>query len=534
MKAFWAMVRFNFKSMLITAFSLGRSKKKAATGIASFVFMSVLMLFISVTYSFSLGMAFQPDGLELMLATVLAMGLLFSFIFTIYSAQGSVFGVKDIDLVLSWPVSAFTVMLSRVLALYIETVLIFFMVAVPAGIVYCIFSGASVLIFLPLLLLCAVLPLLCCTVSVLLGGLISFAASRFRHKNLFIVLFSFLLMGGIFFGSLRLNSGLSSNSASDIAALQAMAAAKFPPLFWMVDAIVRFDVVAFLKLAAVSVLPFLLVIWVFSKFYKNILTHLSSQHMKANYKLKNVSASGSFAALLKKEAKRFFGTPIFILNCGFGILFAIGGSIYLLVLKLQGNSEFSAISMVFGEQIPAMLLFSISFLIATIYSAAVSISLEGKNLWILKSAPLSTGKIFGAKAGFNFLLCAIVAVITVPILGIVVSVSAGMLAAILLATLLMGAAISMFGLYINLLLPKMDAENDTAIIKRSASGMIGMFASMGLAGLLLLLQMLMQQYGLGFWLYALASNVILAIFALVAFLLLKYQGAKLFNKLFEE
>ena len=89
----------------------------------------------------------------------------------------------------------------------------------------------------------------------------------------------------------------------------------------------------------------------------------------------------------------------------------------------------------------------------------------------------------------------------------------------------------MFGLYINLLLPKMDAENDTAIIKRSASGMIGMFGGMILAGLLVLIQALMWNLQLDFFVFALISIGLLAVLAVGCFLLLKYQGTKLFNKL---
>ena len=37
------------------------------------------------------------------------------------------------------------------------------------------------------------------------------------------------------------------------------------------------------------------------------------------------------AALLRKEMKRFLGSPVYLLNCGLGIVFILAAAVFLLV-----------------------------------------------------------------------------------------------------------------------------------------------------------------------------------------------------------
>ena len=51
-----------------------------------------------------------------------------------------------------------------------------------------------------------------------------------------------------------------------------------------------------------------------------------------------------------------------------------------------------------------VLLGGMAFLLATVYPTAVSISLEGRTIWLLKEAPLKPSILFGAKICLNLVL----------------------------------------------------------------------------------------------------------------------------------
>ena len=62
-------------------------------------------------------------------------------------------------------------------------------------------------------------------------------------------------------------------------------------------------------------------------------------------------------------------------------------------------------------------------------------------------------------------------------------------AALLFASAGLSGAVSLAGVAINLLFPKLDAPNDTMVVKQSMAAFLGIFGGMGLAGVGILLYM---------------------------------------------
>lgn len=120
MKKFLVLARVQLRALL-TSFRVGGSRKKAVSGWVILLFMAALCTYISGIYSFSLGGQLAAMGaLELLLLMMPAMAAIAGLIFTVFAAQGVVFGGRDADLLLSMPVSAFTVLLAKLTALYAE------------------------------------------------------------------------------------------------------------------------------------------------------------------------------------------------------------------------------------------------------------------------------------------------------------------------------------------------------------------------------------------------------------------------------
>lgn len=538
MKAFWALLKLNFKKLLLTTFNAGQGKRKAASGIGAMVLVSVLSLYLAGTYAFLLASGFAVlGGLDVMLMLMVTMALAWPLMINIFAAQSLVFGTRDIDLILSFPVSPFSIMLARILALYLEILLMVELMLLPTGAAWLMFGGSGGALFMVLLLvLGAFLALLPTAIGLVFGFLVSLFASRMRFKNLFTVLFSLFLIAFILVGSTQFGAIASTAQVADINAIRTSLLSSFPPLGWVVQAVTGPHIGLFLALAVGSVAPLLLLTWLFSRFYKALLTKLSTHAMRANYKMKALRSTSPFMALLGKEARRFFGTPAYILNMGISCLIVIGASIFAATQRSRISYFLSALqgpesTAVLAALLPYFVLAFLAFFQLTCFSSAVSVSLEGKTLWILKAAPLPVGYIFGAKAGLNVLLNATTTIISVPLLAYAFSLAPLTALYILILCLLFGAFTSCLGLFINLCLPRLDADNDTMVIKQSSSGIISMLAALLAGGVVGVVAVPMYLANLSFGVYVAVAAALLALLLAASIALLATKGQRLFAAL---
>lgn len=536
MKAFMALLGLSFKSLLLTSLNFSRRGKKAVPSVLALLLLAAIVVVMSVSYSFPMAALFGPmGGLDLVVMIMVGMALVFSIILVIYGAQSMIFSTKDVDLVLSLPVSAFTIMLSRVLALFLESLFLCEAMLIPAGIACLVHGQPGGAGFMLLLMLVGFFAALAATlVALLFGSFVALVVSRLPFKNLFTVLLSLLLMGLIMFFSFSFGTTTSSMQAADFSVndMRQSIVGAVPPLGWAASAAFG-NPLSLLLIAAVTVIPFLLANWVFSLFYKNILTRLSSHRLRNDYKIRKLSATGSFPALLKKEFGRFFSTPALVLNGGVGILLLVIASIAALFYKGTIRDTLLAISLSSASPVEAMLPPLLLFIMATstamTFVSCSSISLEGKTLWLLKTAPLSTVTIFTAKIMVNFMLGFAASVVVIPLLGYVFRLSVLEMVLIFINTSLFNLLTSSVGLLVNLWFPKMDADNDTVVIKQSASIIVTMLLNTVL--MLLFIGLFLLTKGMGFLIFsAMAAAVALLLLTLVM-LLLNTSGRKAFTAL---
>lgn len=548
MKALVSLTGLSFKQLLLTSMNFGSRGKKgrARSGAAALFFLIVLMLVLSGSFAMQYGVMLAPvGGLPIMLAIMLIMSIAWPFIFLVYSAQSAVFGTKDTDLIFSLPVSSFSILVSRAMALYLEALVMCEVMLIPAGAVWLWQGGGGGAMFMLGLLVCGMfLALLPTLLSLVFGALVSIFVARLPNKNLFNIVFSLLFTLGILavsmwmsFSMVDMETAIQASAAMDIAGIQNMVVNALPPIGWAVNALTG-SPLQLVPLAAVCVLPSLLVCWLLSLVYKPLITSLASRRLKTNFKLGTMRASGAFATLYKKEWRRFFGTPTLVLNAGFSPLSIILASAAALIFK--GNitdfiAEFAVMvpggTELVATYLPPLVLIAVVFFTALTFTACTSISLEGKNLWILKSSPVSTGQIFTAKAGLNFMLAAVPCIICIPVFAYVLEIGLPVAALMLLFCLLYALFTSVFGLFCNLLLPRLDAENESMLIKNSASANVTVLVSMLLMAALVGGYVLFVRWGLNFTLYTLAASGLVALLCVLFILLLGTKGRKLFAEL---
>jgi ABC-2 type transport system permease protein len=110
--------------------------------------------------------------------------------------------------------------------------------------------------------------------------------------------------------------------------------------------------------------------------------------------------------------------------------------------------------------------------------SAPSVSLEGKNIWILRSMPISGADILKAKLRFHCIASVPVAAIGALVLGIVYEVGWFETIFMVIGTVLLFVLTGVLGLVFNMCFPRLDWANEAGPVKQSMAVFFSMFGMM--------------------------------------------------------
>ena len=313
------------------------------------------------------------------------------------------------------------------------------------------------------LLMLLAAPLLSVGLSYLLGWLFFKIGSRLQNpQHLGTVLSMVILVAFLVY-----NFSVSG-SMGDATAMQAQLDA-FPPAAWMMRFIAFGELRALLCVLAVTVLPFALGICLFSAVYGE-----KQQSFRSKKTGLDFTARTPRRALLRKEARRYFASSVYVVNTIFGLVMMAGGTAALLIFRAKAL-DFLASAEFFRLILAPLLAMAYSWMASTVYITAASISLEGRSLWILKANPVETRDIFAAKIQLNLLVAAPVTLLCSAVGAFALRLPLADALCVMLLPLLTTLLISVGGLYINLLFPKLDWTEEGAVVKQSMSAMLCFF-----------------------------------------------------------
>ena len=139
---------------------------------------------------------------------------------------------------------------------------------------------------------------------------------------------------------------------------------------------------------------------------------------------------------------------------------------------------------------PMVLVVECFTLSMTIISAP-SISLEGKNIWLLQSMPLRAADVLLPKVYMHLLIAVPASLLSSLLFALALPIKGADLALLFLVPLLLTICMALLGVVVNLRWPRFDYTNETMVIKQSASSTITMFSGMGIVALPLLLYVLL-------------------------------------------
>ncbi len=532
MKQIWLLTKIQLRSafdfVMITSNKNRERKSKGYTFLVSFLLIICIISAASFSYSYAIGMILNTIGmLKLLPEMMMAVTCVITIITTINKVKGTLFGFKDYDLVMSLPVRTSKVVASRLILLYIINITFTLIIMIPAAIAYGMLAKASLYFYVTSLVTVIFIPVIPMITASFLGTVITVIASKFRHSNLINLIFTFALLTGIM--GVSLFTGDSEEKLGQMSAVLIKQVDGIYPLAGMYrKAVCELDVISLMIFLFVSILFFILFATLVGYKFKAINTCLIATKTSADYKIGRLEQASPFKALYRKELRRFFSSSLYIMNTAFGVVMMTIGAVATIFLSpetLANIMEVPETAGFIGTLAPVL----VSVCITMTFITACSISLEGKNLWILKISPVLAKTIFQSKIAVSL-------TITLPAIildGILLTVGLKLSFAESVLLIVMPAAYAFFtaisGLIINLSLPNLNWTTEVSVIKQSAASMVATFGGMFAAAFPALLLYVFRDFSS---VYVNAfSTLVIVIVTIILYHYLNTKGEKKFLEL---
>lgn len=456
-------------------------KRRSTLGIIGYVALFVF-IFASCALAFAgIGMAFSPfletDKDWLYFAVTGIPAIFASSFIDMFVAKSYIFNAKDNDLLLSMPIKPGHILLSRMLGLYLYGLLYYSITFIPPIIVYYVIKGFSIY---PIFVF-IVSSILVVGLSTIFGYVVALISSRMRNKTITTVLLTLLLLGVYYVCYFRMEDLLTS-IVTNASQTESFIRGPFILFYFMGKACVG-DIVSTLIFTAISICVFSLMYYAVSKKFISIVTRNVGE-AKKEYKEKTAKENSMGSLLVKKELRHFLSSVSLMLNVGLGILILPAIGIGLIV---KSNDILPLLELLkselpmFYDLVPiGVVAVGILVISLGVYTAS-SISLEGKNLWIIKSTPVDTKEFLFAKIKTQMILY------TLPDLAYALLACTAMKLPldnsiiICLLLILYNYFLANFGLWLNIKHPNFDWTNENIPVKQGLPVAITLFGGWGIA-----------------------------------------------------
>jgi ABC-2 type transport system permease protein len=505
----------------------GRLAKRNSRIFGSGAAIAAVFLFVAVMMGYSAAAqltAYANAGVsELVLYNSLLTGLVVSILIALMRSRGAESG-KDADLLLALPLPRGIILLAKGGARYLFDLAPLLMLVLPSIVVYFVQLDPGLPFLLRGLLVLLLLPLLSSGIASCVNWFLFKIGNRVKNPQLIITVLSMLLLLGFIVGDFLFGAGMNE---ADSAAQLVHAYQSVAPLDWAAGFITSGDGLHLIKFFALTGLPFGLGLWLSSRIFgaRRRTWHSTSRELVFRRRSR-------VGALLAKELQHYFNSTIYLLNTGFGLVMAL---LFTAVLLFAGHQIFDQLLAAgggdFTSLLPLILIMLYSFCAGTCYTAACSISLEGKQLDILKAQPLPINEIFAAKWLTNIIITLPLTFICSLVAALYLRLSFSEVIFVVLIPSLLCILSATFGLAINLALPRLDWQDETQVVKQSMAAMLALVVAIFPVGLPSAVWLIWGQGRISFVVYGLATATLLLVLSAAACLWLQRRGKALFAAL---
>ena len=478
----------------------GNNKQKrniAVLFVVVIVYMAINIGAFSVTTTMNLIHAGLVEYVYASLLSLTSVALITLLLFTL---NALLFEGNDYDMLQSLPVSKRDIIASKLLIVYIFAFCFACGMMLPGMVVH-VLSTHAYIQFVFSIFSVVFVPVIPIGIAIIFGVGILYVASFAKHTTVLKILLSVLLFIGLMIGIYLLQSVDSLSTVMGLQMLQI-----YPPSLIFLKSNILYACMSFV----VSMLIFYMITWKYEVLHKLSTKHRVIYH-DATFKHHSV-----FHALYQKELKRFFGSYLAVINQGFGVIMLVTGSVLLVFVPptvLFSILKVSQIPVNVVDYIPLV----IAGMLAFTFPSASSLSLEGKNLWIIQTAPVKMLDIIFSKISVTLFLhligyvCAIVAVF------LRFSLSVEQVIAVLLIPLAYSIFTAILGFALDYRFANYSWDNEVVPIKQNLQVGLTMLVSLFMVGLPILLSTILSM-SLYFAMYLVASILFVVTVILFVFL----------------
>ena len=505
------------------------------------IVLALIVMFSVGSYAAILAEELATYNLIYIILTIFIMiTSLLTVIEGVYKSQGILFEAKDNDLLFSLPISKSKIFFTRLFKLISFQFLYNSLFMIPAIVVYAMYEKTNVTFYAISLIMLVLLPIIPTILACIIGYIIKGLASRSKAKNIVQVVLTTIMLLFIFYASFNMQ-GMVANIIQNANSINEVITKIYYPAGLYINLIQNFNILDLVILLAINIIPAILVVYVASIFYFKITTKLGEKGnniKKSNWtkvKDKTFNTKTQLSGLINKEIKRFFSSPVFIINAGFGMVLMV-----VVTIAMSINFDGMINSLMQGEEI-GISIDEIKAIIPKIFYGFVvftscmtsitssMISLDGKSFNITKSLPVAPERILLAKVLTSNIISIPVVLLCDIIFFVVFKVAILDIVFILLASIIMPTFTALVGILMNLKYPKMDAASDTEVVKQSMSSTLSVFIGMFVGMLSVGVMIMGSKINLN--LFIILELFVFTAFVFVLWKMLKKYGVKRFREI---
>lgn len=398
---------------------------------------------------------------------------IFTFIEGIYKSQGILFESIDNDLLFSLPISKSKILFVRIFKLILFQIIYNMMFLLPAIIIYIYFENPSISFYIISLLMIILIPIIPTIISCAIGYIIKLLSNITKNTKIAQTIITIIVFLGVFYLGLNYQNFLS-NLGENATNINDILIKIYYPIGLYNNLITNYNILDLTKLLIINIVPFILFILIFSKYYYNMI-FIKKKSTKTNNKKLNFNTKSKLYSLINKELKRYLYSPVYMFNTSFGLILLL-----IITFTLVFKNDYIINSLlqqynISNINITILYYFIIMFSILSSSITSSSISLEGKTINTTKSLPIDIKDILNSKILYPFLIELPFILISILLFIIVFKPSIIYIIFIILISISTILFTSISGLLINLKYPKLNYTNDTEVVKQSMSSFLSVF-----------------------------------------------------------
>ncbi len=488
MREFFLLLKYDLLRLVRGGKKKTQGAKIAITGVILLI-VALSIVGMSALYT-ALFASILPEDKKHLSLSLIAFVYCLMYLMSTVGTSKILFGANDYDFLSSLPIKSQTVILSKLAYVYIIGLGSSILCFLPASVTYMLVCKSGAITLLNALLLLPFIPLVPLCLGLIIGTLVNILMSKVKRKSIVGIIFSALFLIVYFYFMFGVNEDASDEQMSNM-----LVNAKLLTPFNLISKGIGGNYLYILLFDLASLLLSFAYVAPLGKYYKKINGIITSKQRGRGVDLSKQTDSSVLKTLLKKEIKVYFSNSAIIMNSIigpvmailFGVVFNVKGGVNGLIgADFEGEVDLNEITDMAKIFIPYIPFFFIG--ISTF--AAFSVSLEGKNLWIIKSLPINATDWLNAKLILNLIITLPAGVISVILFGIGCRLLwYDILIAVCIISIysLLGG---LLGLAVNLKFNNFNWTNPAEVVKRGASAticmLVGTFAAIPVIGVQIL------------------------------------------------